>query len=229
MSSADFLKLFRTDKRLQVLLAAGVLVALATAFLIYYNSESQIIARLSRENPRGGEFVEIIAEAQLKLSRANLRPSDKIDALLAMAVAKTALGDQKGAIEDYKEIFKYNVSHTISHNNLAALYIEMKKYEEAEYEYLAVIATQPQIADTYLRLVDLYQGYLNKKENLIPAVLTYAIDRNGLQPVFLEKLAQYYFDKGLYAQSLEQIDRLLQVDPNNQLGKFLFEEIQKQS
>ncbi len=223
------IEIFKSDKRLQILLAVIVIGVLTGGFLIYYNSEGQVMARLSKENPRGSEFTKTIAESKLKLKRQNLKPQEKIQLLLDMAVARAALGDSEGAIKNYEEILQIDVSYPLAHSNLASLYVQNGKYREAEYQYLAIIAVSPSLSQPYLNLVDLYQGYLKEKENLVPAVLTYAIDKNGYQTVYLEKFAQYYYDKQMYDLAMQKIDQLLTVDPENQLGNALKQEIEKKS
>ncbi len=225
----NIIEILKADKRILILVLVVIALVLGGGFYIYYNSESKVIERLVKENPRGEEFAKIIAESGQRLGGSGLSAKEKIDALLARAVAKEALGDKKGAVDDYESVLKLNAAHPIARSNLAGVYALLGKYEDAEYQYLAIIATQPQIFDGYIRLAELYEGYFKEKANLVPAVLTYALEQNGKHPIFLEKLAQYYFDKQLYLQALEQVDELLKIDPDNQLGHSLLEEIEKKS
>jgi len=225
----NLLEVLKADKRLIILIVVGVILIAGGSLYVYYNSESRVIERLVKQNPRGAEFAKIIADASNNLDKGGISSKEQVDELLSRAVAKEALGDKKGAIEDYKAILKLNAAHPIARSNLAGIYTTLGKYEDAEYQYLAIIATQPKTFDGYIRLAELYEGYLKAKENLVPSVLTYAMEQNGKQAVFLEKLAQYYFDKGFYVQALSTIDELLKIDPTNEFGKSLLEDIQKKS
>lgn len=206
---------------------AVVVLVIGGGFYLYYNSESKTIERLVKQNPRGEEFAEVIAKSNQKLNESGLSSKERVDSILSRAVAREALRDKKGAIADYEKVLKINAAHPIARNNLAGIYTSLGKYEDAEYQYLAIIATQPRSLDSYIRLAELYEGYFSDKEELVPAVLTYGIEQNGKQIIFLEKLAQYYFDKELYLQALVQVDELLEVDPDNELGKFILEEVEK--
>ena len=163
------------------------------------------------------------------MNESGLSSKERVDNILSRAVAREALGDRKGAIADYEEVLKINVAHPIARSNLAGVYTSLGEYEDAEYQYLAIIATQPKSTDSYIRLAELYEGYFSDKEDLVPAVLTYGIEQNGKQRIFLEKLAQYYFNKELYVQALAQVDELLEFYPDNELGKFILEEVKKKS
>ncbi|MBI4039914.1 tetratricopeptide repeat protein [Candidatus Daviesbacteria bacterium] len=225
----NLLEILKADKRLLILVVAGIILIAGGSLYAYYNSESRVIERLVKQNPRGEEFAKVIADSNQKLNESGLSSKERIDALLSRAVAKEALGDKRGAVEDYEEILKINAAHPIARSNLAGIFTSFGKYEDAEFQYLAIVATQPLQPDAYIRLAELYEGYFKGKEDLIPAVLTYAMEQAGKQPIFLEKLAQYYFDRKFYVQALNQIDELLKVDPQNELGKSLLEEIQKKS
>lgn len=225
----NVLEILKADRRILVIIVALVILGAGGGFYLYYNSSDRLIKRLVRENPRGEEFARSIAGANEILNQSGLTAKEQIDALLSRAIAREALGDRKGALNDYKKIIELNAAHPIARSNLAGVYTALGEYNDAEYQYLALIATQPKTLDGYIRLVDLYLGYYREKENLAPAVLLYAIEQNGKQPIFLEKLAQYYFDKGLYVEATEQITQLLIIDPTNEFGKSLLEEIQKRS
>ncbi|RJQ14865.1 hypothetical protein C4553_00190 [Candidatus Parcubacteria bacterium] len=225
----NIIEVIKADKRIIVFIGIAVVIILGGSIYAYYNSEEKVIERLVKENPRGEEFAKIIADSQSKLNESGLSLKEKIDALLSSAVAKEALGDRKGAIEDYKAVLELNTAHPIARNNLAGLYTLMGRYEDAEYQYLAIIATQPKIFEGYIKLAELYSGYFKEKESLVPAVLSYAIEQNGTQPAFVEKLAQYYYDKQLYVQALEQVERLLQIDPSSEFGKAMIEDIRQKS
>lgn len=219
----------KADTRLLIVAVFIVVLLGAGGFYGYYNSQERVIERLVRKNPRGEEFARSIAQANEILDSSGLSAKERIDALLSRAVAREALGDKKGALDDYKDIIELNAAHPIARSNLAGVYTSLGKYSDAEYQYLALIATQPKTFDGYTRLADLYLGYYKEKENLAPAVLLYALEQNGKQPIFLEKLAQYYFDRGLYVQATEQINELLIIDPNNEFAQALLNEIQEKS
>jgi tetratricopeptide (TPR) repeat protein len=218
----------RFDKKYLFMVLGAVLIVAGASFYFYYSSESKMLERLSKDNPRGEEFIIAIKEAQNRLIESKDSKS-KIEALIDIAIAKTALGDLKGATSNYKEVLKFNPIHSIVHENLASIYVNQFEYEKAETEYLTIIATQSHLIDPYLRLADLYEAYIPEKENMVPAVLTFGINQNGKQPALLERLVRYYFDKELYWLAGEQADELLEIDSNNSFAEDVLKQIEAKS
>lgn len=214
-------------KKLFVLVLVVILIIIG-GFYFYYNSESKLLERLAKDNPQKEELLHNINEAKKRLNETT-DSKIRIEAFLDIAVAKTALGDLKGAISAYEKILNFSPTHNIAHENLASIYVSQGRYGKAEFEYLSIIATQPHLLDPYLRLADLYEGNIEEKENMVPAVLTFGINQNGKQPALLERLIRYYFNKQLYFLAGTQADELLEVDPSNAFAKDILEQIEAKS
>ena len=219
--------LYFLKKRLFLAVAAALLVV-GGGFYLYYNSEAMVLKRLARDNPQSRDLLDSINRAKTQLAESKDNKL-KVEALLDIAVAKTALGDLKGAVDAYSELLKINPTHNIAHENLASIYVTQGRYDKAEIEYLTVIATQPHLIDPYLRLADLYLAHMKEKKNVVPAVLTFGMNQNGKHPALLEKLIQYYFDRELYLLAGEQADELLKIDPGNAFAKDILSQIEARS
>ena len=122
-----------------------------------------------------------------------------------------ALGDTKNAEEIYKKYV--NSGNAYAALGLSQLYIQLRKYENAE-SLLADLVHKP--ASKYsatLLLVELY-SITNQKDKII-GLLKQNIDNGTNKAIYQILLAKVYFKNAMYQEAINTCETILKSDPVN--------------
>jgi len=148
--------------------------------------------------------------------------SEKIDK--AMSLFKE--GKYKESIDAFSSVLEHEPDNADVYNNLGVAYSCVGDYEHAETYLIKAIELDPQLAQAYINLSDMYY----KTGNLASAVGTLQRGSYELQDnlAIAHLLARVYIDDQRWEDAIVELERVLDGEPENydayyDLGHVLFE------
>lgn len=148
--------------------------------------------------------------------------SERIDK--AMSLFKERKYDE--CIDAFSAVLESEPDNADVYNNMAVAYSCIGKFEQAENFFTKAIELDPQLAQAYINLSDLYY----KAGDLAAAVGTLQRGSYELQDnlTIAHLLARVYIDDQRWEDAIEELDRVLDGEPENydayyDLGHVLFE------
>ena len=148
--------------------------------------------------------------------------SEKIDK--AMELFKS--GKYKESIDSFHVVLENEPDNAEVYNNLAVAYSCIAEFNQAESYFIKALELDPQLAQAYINLSDLYY----KTGNLSSAVGTLQKGSYELQDnlAIAHLLARVYIDDQRWDDAIEELERVLDGEPENydayyDLGHVYFE------
>lgn len=134
--------------------------------------------------------------------------------------------DWNGAIDLFTAELETDPSNAELYNNLGLCYANVGNDEKAEKNYIKSIELNPQIAQTYINLVDIYYRQKRFAEGI--NILSYAIDMLPDDLVFRHYLARFYMEDAKRDLAIDELEYILDKQPDNydayyDLGRVYFE------
>lgn len=145
------------------------------------------------------------------------------DLKVTLAMLYYRIGDEKMAIEVYNDLINKGTKNPIVYNNLAWIYITMKRYHEALElinRAIELAPEDPTILDTlgwlYLKMGenDKAIDILSNANKLLPEDLT-----------ILYHLAMAYYYDGLLTESQIRMEKILEINPGYSKARHMLEKI----
>jgi tetratricopeptide (TPR) repeat protein len=216
---------------LLVLTGAGVSVWLGyvkprlAVNLAIDQNQARIKAReseLAQVNPGMLEKIKKGNESLLVKLKEN--PNDS-PSWFSLGTGKKNLGDYIGAEEALQKAIELDKESINALSNLGTLYVEWRRYSEAEQTFKKMIERQPKMSEGYLRLSELYESGNYGTKQQAEEILITGLANIPEHPSILFALAEYYQAQGDKAKAISYYERLLPAAPQN---KAALEEIIKE-
>ena len=204
------------NRKIEILIiASAVVLVLAVVGLVWmlFTAEDRSLAKLAKDHPQGEKFLTQYRDAKEKLEK----DSKDFGAYFEIGFVKAEFKDYQGAVEAYKKSIEFNPNSIVAMNNLADVYIKLKKYPEAESSYLQAISTVPGYAPSYFALVDLYQSYYTEKKSQIESVILKGLKVMPKDQNMLALLAGHYRDTKQNEKAVEIYEKILELRPDDKL------------
>jgi tetratricopeptide (TPR) repeat protein len=147
-------------------------------------------------------------------------PSDYL-ALLDLAKLKQSLLDNAGAEKMYLKLSKINAADILPLNNLASLYVDTKRYDEAEKTYLAIFNINYKWLNAYQGLYDLYQFQLPERRAKLEPILLKGIEEFPEMKSALLNMTAVYYDELMNdkIKAIEYYKKTIERDPTKKDAK----------
>lgn len=147
---------------------------------------------------------------------------DKIDKAIECFKNK----DWNGAIDLFTSVLEVETDSAEIYNNLGLCYANIGDEEKAEKNYLRCIELNPELAQCYINLVDLYYKQRRLGEGI--NILSYAIDMLPDDIIFRHYLARFYMEDSKGDLAIDELTYILERQPDNydayyDLAKVYFE------
>jgi tetratricopeptide (TPR) repeat protein len=171
---------------------------------------------LAKDHPQGEKFLDYINKAYDRLE--NEDPDDDASAYVDIGFYKNELGDHDGAIIAYKKGLALRPDSELMLSNLAHLYENIKRYQDAEKYYQRLIEVNPRNTRGITDLASMWRYYFkDKKDAILNLVEVKGLAGNANDPNLMIFLANYYRND---LKDLERAElyyrRILELDPTNQ-------------
>jgi tetratricopeptide (TPR) repeat protein len=158
-------------------------------------------------------------QAEQSLSQAN----PKSLAHYIMAVVHDYNGDNEQAIEEYRKSAQFDRKQPMPHLRLGAYYARLGRMNEAVNELKMVVKLDPDISQAHYLLALIYSS--QKKYDLAAShyefVLRTASENSPNNIEIHAYLAQLYYALHKNPQAIEQLNRILEIQPKNTSSLYL--------
>ncbi|MEA3392256.1 MAG: tetratricopeptide repeat protein [Candidatus Marinimicrobia bacterium] len=131
-----------------------------------------------------------------------------------LAISNWRMKDEVSAIQEYEALLAQCPGHSKGVLNLAAYYVESRQIEKALILYKQAVLINPD-TKVYLALGHAYHnaGYIQKEIDAYQSALQ--IDSTNIDVKYY--LALSYFEQGMTFSAKEICDRVLKIDPSNEM------------
>lgn len=180
-----------------------------------FNIDYAKLEELAENHPRGEKYMLQIREREAWLNDDD--PENDRNAYELIAFDMRQLGDDERSILGYRASISLFENNIFSWNNLGVSYQEIGEYEKAEASFKKITEISPGDVPNYRKLANLYLYDLTEKENEIPSLIEEGLQRVPDHPDLLSYLAVYWQNKGENEKAIEYYERLLKVNPLNQV------------
>jgi tetratricopeptide (TPR) repeat protein len=164
--------------------------------------------------------IALFDRGDFKASRDYLQKALEIDenALLAhfyLAIIQIISGTLSEAIKELHFIMEREPDIPILHYNLGVVYEKLMKYDAAEECFKKALDLMPNYIESRLKLGDLYykKGFYEEAQKTFEMIANAGL---GDADMFL-KLGNMYFKMGEKGRALEQWNKALALDPQNEI------------
>ncbi len=190
-----------------------------------FKYEEWKMARLAKNNAMGDKYLRQYLDAKAKIKI----DENDFDAYNKKGFAEAELGYFSVAEEDYLKSEELNPANLFNLKDLVNLYLKIKNYSKAEEYYLKIIGFDPKNSPAYQGLVNLYYDFYPEKKAEIEKVLLKGIEQLPEDQNLLGLLGAYYrtIAKDI-PKTIEVYERLLKLQPDNDLLKKEIESLKKQ-
>ena len=134
---------------------------------------------------------------------------DKIDKAIECFKNK----DWNSAIDLFTSVLEVETDSAEVYNNLGLCYANIGDDEKAEKNYLRCIELNPELAQCYINLVDLYYKQRRLGEGI--NILSYAIDMLPDDIIFRHYLARFYMEDAKGDLAIDELTYILERQPDN--------------
>lgn len=211
--------LITANKKYLIIIGAIVVVVLvAFAFVIIRGKQSKTV----EQKP-----LTLIEQYKMQLPELEERAKGgNANDLQAYGVALYATGNLSEAEQAYKKQIQADGGSFMSHNNLANILRDEKKFEEAVAEYEKAISLSPNSANSYINLASLYQYSLNDFDKAIE-IYDRAINSNPNIADFPNLAGLAYEQKGDIENAEKYFQKAIALQEDNQTAKAALERLKK--
>jgi len=134
-------------------------------------------------------------------------------------------GQNENAISLFERAIELNPNSPLPYNNLGIAYTELKKYDEAADVFKQAIKVDPNFDTAYLYLAKLY---IERNTQLDEAI---QLAKQALKiresPEAFDVLASGYFGKGMYREALDEINKAIELVPDEDAYRKRAEQIRE--
>jgi tetratricopeptide (TPR) repeat protein len=168
---------------------------LATAYFFLGNSYDQLYKPAKTGDPQNDAYLQKAIENYEKAAEKNSETQWKKVSLeyLAAAYGSDKLNDPTKAEPVYKRIIELEPNEPVNYAQLAKLYEEQGRYDEAEAQLLKAQQVKPNDPAVYTNLA----SYYNRQGDFLKTIdsLQKAADLNPKDPEGYHRIAVFYWDK----------------------------------
>lgn len=171
------------------------------------------------------KFISQFKKAREASLKANL---DTLQGLNEMAQLKMNLGDLEGARVTWEYANIIRPKNSLSFANVAALYhYDLKRYTDAEKNYLIAIANDPDDIPTIRNFFELY-FYSLEDFGKAEALILKSIEANPQAPDLYALAATLYTKLSKPDKAIEFYEKVLEFNPNNEAVKAEIQKLKEQ-
>jgi len=185
--------------------------------LVYYDEDSAIFLRDAPDNKKAVE------KFRIDFSKKKI---EKPDETLSIAGFFEKIGEQKLAEEDYLKLLELKPDFLEAGNNLAVIYINTGRIDEALNVINKFLKYHPESAELYCNKGTIYLRMGKKEEGLL------MLERSAKLSPYLRQasymLGLVYFEKGDTDKAMKQFVKYLTLDPYNIGGHRILGDIYRQ-
>ncbi|WCL48982.1 tetratricopeptide repeat protein [Leptospira sp. GIMC2001] len=135
------------------------------------------------------------------------------------AVSKESEGNRDAAIQLYQSVLKQDPNFLQAWLNLGSLFFKMDRLDESIKALKAALKIDRRYLQGHLLLAQIYKELDQEKQTEIYLTNAYKIDPKN--KFALGALSMFYYDKGLFAESLKMVNQYLNFYPDDKNLKIL--------
>jgi len=185
--------------------------------LVYYDESSAIFLRDTPDNKKAVE------KFRIDFSKKKI---EKLDEVLSVANFFDKIGEVKLAEDLYAKLIESNPKFLEAGNNLAVIYINTGRIDEALNIINKFLKYYPESAELYCNKGTLYLQMGKKEEGLLMLERSAKLNPYLRQASYM--LGLVYFEKGDTERAMKQFVKYLALDPYNIGGHRILGDIYKQ-
>jgi tetratricopeptide (TPR) repeat protein len=171
--------------------------------------DDAFLEKLATRHPKGEEYVTAMVEARLLLEDDD--QSNDLSAITEIGVYLNLLGEKERALGWYQGALSMDPTNVAALNNMANIYDELERYEEAEATWLALLLAYPDRVPAYRSLGYLYRFRLNKSSEDIEALFVKGFEATDNHPDLYNWLTSYFLETGNNEKFAEYANRLNEI------------------
>lgn len=151
---------------------------------------------------------------------------DSFEARVNIARERAYFRDYDEAIKMYQQANEVSPKNTLAWGNLAFLFFDLGRFDEAEACYLQAIKNKPTEVGFYIDLSQMYYEKMDKPQEAKDILLQgLSYDLNKKSGTLMSALANYYEIERNYSEALKWYQKMLEVNPDNDAVKGKVEEL----
>lgn len=185
--------------------------------LVYYDERSVVFLHDTPENRA------VIQRFRIDFSKKKIEKSDKA---LSVAGFFEKIGEQKLAEEVYIKLLEANPRFLEAGNNLAVIYINSRRFEDALRVIGKFLAYYPESAELYANMGTIYLRMGKKEEGILMLEKSARLNPYLRQASYM--LGLVYLEKGDTEKATRQFMKYLALDPYSAGGHRILGDIYKQ-
>jgi len=134
-------------------------------------------------------------------------------------------GKYEEAIESFQRTIELQPDSPVPYNNLGIAYTQQREYTEAEKAFKQAIKIVPEFDASYLNLAKLYLEQNIQLDEVIRLAKQAA--RLSESAAMHDVLASAYFQKGMYKEALEEINKAINLAPDEEIYREFRKQIEE--